>query len=100
MLDCVEAIQNYTAGMSQPAFEGDGRTLDAVLRRLEVLGEAAGRPLRLNRPFPTLPLREVYDMRNALIHGYDGIDVSVVWKTILRDIPALRQSLAEEVSKV
>lgn len=99
MLDCVEAIQEYTEDMSHAAFEDDAKTLDAVLRRLEVLGEAAGRLLRLNRPFPTLALREIYDMRNALIHGYDGIDVSVVWKTVLRDIPILRQALTEELAK-
>lgn len=99
MLDCVAAIQDYTAGLSQAAFEDDAKTVDAVLRRLEVLGEAAGRLLRLNKSFPSLALREVYDMRNALIHGYDGIDVSVVWKTVLRDIPALRQALVEELEK-
>jgi uncharacterized protein with HEPN domain len=103
MLGCVEAIGAYTDGLALPQFEADGKTQDAVLRRLEVLGEASGRLLRLGREagkaFSALPLREVYDMRNALIHGYDGIDVSVVWKTVIRDIPALRQALENELSQ-
>jgi uncharacterized protein with HEPN domain len=45
-----------------------------------------------------MALREVYDMRNALIHGYDGVDVSVVWKTVTRDIPRLQTLLTEELA--
>ncbi|TAN79529.1 MAG: DUF86 domain-containing protein [Magnetospirillum sp.] len=99
MLSSAMAIQDYVAGMNVDAFGRDAKTQDAVLRRLEVLGEAAGRVLRLDAErtirasFPDLPLREAYDMRNALIHGYDGIDVFVVWKTITRDIPGLRTAL-------
>lgn len=102
MLECVSAIHDYIDGMAAQEFERDGKTLDAVLRRLEVLGEAAGRLLRAGKEtgssFPGLALREVYDMRNALIHGYDGIDVSVVWKTITRDIPKLREALIAELT--
>ena len=97
MLDCASAIHGYIDGMAAADFERDGKTQDAVLRRLEVLGEAAGRLIRAGKEtgnsFPGLALREVYDMRNALIHGYDGVDVSVVWKTITRDIAQLQDAL-------
>lgn len=90
--------------MAVQNFVSDRKTQDAVLRRLEVLGEAAGRLLRAGKEFgvsfPGLALREVYDMRNALIHGYDGVDVSVVWKTITRDMPELRKMLTAELRKV
>jgi len=104
MLECVSAIRDYIDGMAAAEFNADGKTLDAVLRRLEVLGEAAGRLLRAGKEtglsFPGLALREVYDMRNALIHGYDGIDVSVVWMTITRDVPQLRQALIAELKSL
>lgn len=101
MQDCISAIYDYTSDVTAHDFENDGKTLDAVLRRLEVLGEAAGRLIKAGNEsgysFPSLPLREMYDMRNALIHGYDAVDVSVGWKTIARDIPQLRQAVLEEL---
>mgnify|MGYP002717160490 CR=1 FL=1 len=104
MLDAVLAILEYTVGMNETGFRQDGKTCDAVLRRLEVLGEAAGRLMRAgvepNSPAAALPLREIYDMRNALIHGYDGVDLGVVWQTVQRDIPGLRQDLERTLASM
>ncbi|MGB0672024.1 MAG: DUF86 domain-containing protein [Rhodospirillales bacterium] len=96
-----EAILIYTAGFTAEDFSNDLKTIDAVLRRLEVLGEAAGRLLRLaeqaGSAYAGLPLRTAYDMRNALIHGYDGVDVGVVWQTVTRDIPPLLEAISAEL---
>jgi len=70
---------------------------DAVIRRLEIIGEAAGRIMKSDRRFaetlPELPLREACEMRNFISHGYDAVDLGIVWDTITNDIPALRRAL-------
>ncbi len=100
MLDRVLAVQDYTACLGAQAFRSDRKTQDAVLRRFEVLGEAAGRLIRAGAApsMPELALREIYDMRNALIHGYDGVDIDVVWKTVIGDLPPLRDALTSALA--
>lgn len=99
MLECASVIAEYTSGMTAQDFIHDRKTQDAVLRRFEVMGEAAGRLIRNGAEsggaLPNLVLREMYGMRNALIHGYDSVDVSVVWATVVRDIPILREALTD-----
>lgn len=76
------------------------RRLERAAARCQgVSGRHAGGGQESGVSFPGLALREVYDMCNALIHGYDGVDVSVVWKTIRRDIPQLREALTAEFRK-
>jgi uncharacterized protein with HEPN domain len=73
------------------------RDQDAIIRNLEVIGEACN---NINRRFPDfasahpeLPLRSAYDMRNALSHGYFGVDLEIVWKAILHDLPSLKRNI-------
>jgi len=70
---------------------------DAVIRNFEIIGEASKNIERLAPEFvaahPELPLAFAYDMRNLLAHGYYKVDVTVVWKTIERDLPYLQQQV-------
>jgi uncharacterized protein with HEPN domain len=62
----------------------------ALIRLVEVVGEAAGRVSQARKnDFPDIPWREVAGMRNRLIHGYDGIDLDVLWDTVELDLPPL-----------
>lgn len=103
MLDAITAMERHTAGMSFHDFERDEKTLDAVYRRLEILGEAAKR-LSLKFPeviteHPEIPWREIVALRNLLIHDYDAIIAKIVWDTIQKDIPLLKEALQRIISQ-
>jgi len=96
ILDAIAAIQDYTAGMDFPSFQRDRRTLDAVLRNVTVIGEAAGRiPDKIQAAFPEIPWTEMRDMRNIVVHEYFGIDKQILWETTQADLPPLVLLLKE-----
>jgi uncharacterized protein with HEPN domain len=84
----------YVAGTTWEAFVADRQRQDAVVRRLEVLGEAARRVSAAARAgLPGLPWRQLVGMRNRMIHEYDRVDLTVVWETVSRDLPPLITAL-------
>lgn len=96
----VRAIGNiglYTAGMSLETYLADGKTQDAVLRNLEVIGEACHRITTDHPAFaaahPQVPWLAAYGMRNALAHGYFKVDQQIVWSTIRNDLPTLESEI-------
>jgi uncharacterized protein with HEPN domain len=95
LIEAIERIASYTTGMDEAAFRASPMTQDAVIRNLEVVGEASRNILREAPNFtarhPDLPLVAAYEMRNALAHGYFKIDFGVVWRTIQLDLPALHK---------
>lgn len=97
MLEAVERIERYTQGLDQRAFLLDRLVQDAVIRNLEVIGEAS-RNIEKHYPqfaaqHPQLPLASAYQMRNALSHGYFKVDFEIVWNTIRHDLPSLRRHI-------
>ena len=89
-------IESFTEGMKKEAFQGDRKTINAVVRSLEVLGEAARNiPEAIRQKYPAIPWKNIMGMRNKLIHEYFGIDVSMVWETIQTDLAPLSSSIAE-----
>lgn len=94
ILLAIEKVDKYTKGLSYEKFEETELFYDAIIRNLEIIGEAAG---KLSEEFlaehPNLPIREAIRMRNALIHGYDQIKPEVVWQTIKVDLPQLREQI-------
>ena len=80
--DIIEAIENaleYTAGMTFEQFAADRKTIDAVVRNLMIIGEAATHlPEDLCEKYPDLPWREMRDMRNIVVHEYFGVDNLIV----------------------
>lgn len=100
MLDAIRWIDAHSAGLTAEQFYLDRKTLDAVVRNLQIICEAAGHlsdeviALR-----PAVPWAEVRAMRHILVHEYFGVDSAIVWETITRDLPALRGEL-EELLKV
>ncbi|WP_297535189.1 DUF86 domain-containing protein [Thermococcus sp.] len=93
--DIVEAIiliEEFTEGMSFEEFQRDKKTQFAVIRALEVIGEASKAiPSGFKELHPEVPWREIARMRDKLIHAYFGVDLRVVWRTIEEDIPRLRE---------
>jgi uncharacterized protein with HEPN domain len=96
MQSCIGKIQGYTAGMTLESFSNNPLVMDATLRNLEILGEAATNiPPEVRSQFQSIPWREIVDTRNKLIHGYAGLDDEIVWDIVSHDIPRLAGLLAE-----
>jgi uncharacterized protein with HEPN domain len=94
ILACVEKAQAYTSGMTFEQFRADGKTVDAVLRNLEVIGEAAGHvPLEIQEKHPELAWFEMRGMRNIMAHEYFGVSLSIVWRALEDDLPALAEGM-------
>jgi uncharacterized protein with HEPN domain len=89
----IARIQRYLAGIEHAAFLANEEKQDAVIRNLEIIGEAAGNIQRHFPDFaarhPDFPLKAAYGTRNALAHGYFKVDLGVVWRTLERDLPLL-----------
>lgn len=94
MLENAQRAIQFTAGMEYETFAKDDKTIYAVIRAVEIIGEAAANiPEKVRSEYPGIPWREVKGMRNKLVHHYFGINVEVVWQTIHEDLPILITSL-------
>ena len=90
MLEATRRILDYTAGLDYTAFRDDFKTQDAVLRNLEVLGEAAKHiPEEVAAQYPSLPWREMAGTRDRLIHHYFGVNLDVVWGIVELELPGV-----------
>ncbi len=87
--------------LTEPVFLQNDMVQDAVIRNIEIIGEAC-RNIELHCPqfaatHPELPLAYAYQMRNAVSHGYFKVDLEIVWKTVRNDLPGLRLQVQEIV---
>jgi len=93
LLDIFEAAKlalSYLEGKTKEEFFKDTQCQDAVIRRLEIIGEAAGRVSgATTTKFPNLPWKKMVSMRNIMIHEYEDVDLDIVWDTVQNDLPPL-----------
>ncbi len=93
LFDIAEAARlavSYVEQSTKEEFLSDTKTQDSVIRRLEIIGEAARRiSEETHNTYPDFPWKEMIGMRNFLIHDYDDVDMQVVWKTVKKDLPDL-----------
>ena len=96
MLEAAEKVERYTDAMNREEFVSDEKTVDAVLRNLEILGEASKLVSEdVREHAPEIPWSEMAGMRDKLIHGYATIDLDIVWQTVTEEVPQLRSKLDE-----
>ena len=83
ILQSIIQIEEFVEGMDYEEFLHDEKTTSAVIRKLEIIGEAAKHiPPRVKQAHPKLPWNEMARMRDKLIHGYFGVDHEIVWKVV------------------
>lgn len=99
ILEAISHIQDYTAGMNVDGFMTDRKTSDAVIRNLEIIGEACNNIAKNHPSFAaqhtSVPWGFAYEMRNALAHGYFTVDLGIVWQTIQNDLPVLQAQVSK-----
>ena len=97
-------VQRYLTDIDYTAFLVNEEKQDAVIRNLEIIGEAAGNIQRhfpdFTKKYPNFPLIAAYGTRNVLAHGYFKVDLDVVWKTVERDLPMLAVQVSEVISTI
>ena len=93
ILDSIVKIEKYTK-KGRPQFFSDALTQDAVIRNLEIIGEAVkGLPAKLKKDHPGIPWRAIAGLRDILIHEYFGVDHEIVWGVVSKRIPILKRHI-------
>lgn len=87
MVGAAKDVLEFTEGMTFAEFQRDRKTINAVIRSLEVIGEATKKvPEDVREKYPVVPWRDIAGMRDKLIHEYHGVDLGMVWRTVCEDI--------------
>lgn len=90
IVDSLELIFEYVRDVDSDSWEDNRKTIDAVIRNIEIIGEAATHiPEDIREQHPDIPWHQMIGMRNILIHEYFGVDIDVLWQTIQDDLPTL-----------
>ena len=94
ILESISAIEGYASGQTLDTFLHSLKEQDAVIRRLEIIGEAVKNlPEDFKNAYPEIPWAKIAGMRNVLIHEYFVVDVPAVWGTVQDDLPSLKEQI-------
>jgi len=94
IIECIDSIAEFTKGMSYPDFFSDDRTRSAVVRKIEIIGEATKSiPASIRERCPQIPWKEMAQMRDKTAHAYFGVDYEIVWLVIKERLPEIRPIL-------
>jgi uncharacterized protein with HEPN domain len=92
--DCIRNIEAYTKDLTFEKFKNNKMAVDAVVRNLEIIGEAANNlSSEIKRKSKGIEWTEIVGMRNKIIHEYFGVDLEIIWTAIREEIPKLRKEI-------
>ena len=99
--DAIKSIEEFIENMEFEEFVNDKKTNFAVIRSLEIIGEATKNiPDSIRNKYPHIPWKDMAGTRDKVIHHYFGVDLKVVWKTITEDIPSIKPKLQEILNEI
>jgi len=94
--ESAELIENYITDISEEEFNKDSEKQDAILHRIQIIGEAAKHiPDEYRAKWNEIPWKEIAGMRDIIVHEYFGITLAMIWKVAIQDIPILRKKVNE-----
>lgn len=95
ILDAINQIEEYVAGLDREAFLTSRLVQDGVIRQFEIVGEATKNlSWKIRERYPDVPWKDMAGMRDKLIHQYFGVDIAAVWETVAQDLPSLKNEIA------
>ena len=94
ILICMEKIQSYLNGLTYEQFANDSKTQDAIIRNIEIIGEATKHLSdTIKSRYNHIPWKEIAGTRDRLIHGYFGVNIDIIWEIATIDIPILKAKI-------
>lgn len=91
IIEAMESIEKFTTGLTFEDFKKDDKTISAVIRKLEIIGEAVKNiPTAVRNKNQQIPWKKMAGIRDKLIHEYFGVNIKVVWRTIKEDLPKVK----------
>ncbi|MEX2189385.1 MAG: DUF86 domain-containing protein [Bacteroidota bacterium] len=99
--EAIHKIGQYTKGVSRPSFQKNSLIQDAVIRQIEIIGEASKRLSEdIRASNPDIPWEDISGMRYKLVHDYFGVDLEKVWLTVQTDIPTLKKQISKIIKSL
>lgn len=100
ILEAITKIERYTKSVTHKKFMTNSLIQDGVVRQIEIIGEATKRlSNKIKEEYTNLRWKDIAGMRDKLIHGYFGVDLEAVWKTVKNDIPSLKTVIKKIIEK-
>jgi uncharacterized protein with HEPN domain len=101
ILECIEKIEEYVEGLTEKEFEENSEKQDAVIRRIEIIGEAVENISNETRgKYPDVRWREIAGMRDVVIHQYFGVTIGLVWRVAAFEIPNLKERIEAIIKEI
>ena len=99
--ESIKKIKTYTSGMSFESFQNDDKTIDAVIRNFEIIGEAANRiPDEIKDKFTEINWHRIRGFRNRIVHDYMGVDLEIIWEIIEKNLDVLKEQIEEIIRRI
>lgn len=99
ILESINLIEEYSTNMTQAKFQKNRSMQDAIIRRLEIIGEAVKNlPTPFKSRYPDIPWKQIAGMRDILIHEYFDVDLLLTWKVVKHEIPLIKKKLSAILS--
>ena len=100
IVSSIEKIEEYNQNLDFHAFKENNLVIDAVVRNLEVIGEAAKNvPEEIKKKYSFIPWLQITGLRNKIIHAYFVVDLKIIWQIIQKDLPELKESIRKIIEE-